>query len=52
MGTLADRPHEPGAQRVSPEDDPMEVWGRRIGRGLAVVAGLVLAYYLFATYLR
>lgn len=35
-----------------PEDDPMEVWGRRIGRGLAVVAGLALAYYLFATYLR
>ncbi|WP_428031038.1 hypothetical protein [Ancylobacter sp.] len=35
-----------------PEDDPMEVWGRRIGRGLAVVAGLAMAYYLFATYLR
>jgi len=35
-----------------PDDDPIEVWGRRIGRGLAVVAILVLAYYLFATYLR
>jgi len=35
-----------------PDDDPVEVWGRRIGRGLAVAAGLVLAYYLFSTYLR
>ncbi|HEY9213809.1 MAG TPA: hypothetical protein VIQ29_14505 [Ancylobacter sp.] len=35
-----------------PDDDPIEVWGRRIGRGLAIVAILVLAYYLFATYLR
>ncbi len=35
-----------------PENDPMEVWGRRLGRGLAVLACLVLAYYLFTTYLR
>ncbi|MCS0497366.1 hypothetical protein [Ancylobacter mangrovi] len=35
-----------------PEDDPIEVWGRRIGRGLAIVVGLALAYYLLATYLR
>ncbi len=30
----------------------MEVWGRRIGRGLAVAVALVLVWYLFATYLR
>ncbi|MDQ0510489.1 hypothetical protein [Ancylobacter amanitiformis] len=36
----------------SPDDDPMEMWGRRIGRGLAIVACLVLAYYLLTTYVR
>ncbi|TCK16676.1 hypothetical protein EV667_4450 [Ancylobacter aquaticus] len=35
-----------------PPDDPTEVWGRRIGRGLAVVVALALVAYLFATYLR
>ncbi|MDQ0349897.1 hypothetical protein [Ancylobacter vacuolatus] len=35
-----------------PPDDPMEVWGRRLGRGLAVVVALGLVVYLFATYLR
>jgi hypothetical protein len=35
-----------------PEDDPMEVWGRRIGRSLAVLACIVLAAYLILTYLR
>lgn len=35
-----------------PHDDPMEVWGRRIGRGLAVAVALGLAIYLLATYLR
>lgn len=34
-----------------PEDDPIEVWGRRIGRILAVLAGIVLAAYLILTYL-
>ncbi|WAC29147.1 MULTISPECIES: hypothetical protein [unclassified Ancylobacter] len=35
-----------------PDNDPMEVWGRRIGRGLAVVAALGLGLWLIATYLR
>lgn len=35
-----------------PEDDPIEVWGRRIGRALAVLACIVLAAYLILTYLR
>ena len=43
-------PHPPFSD--PPEDDPIERWGRRIGRGLAVLVGLVLAYYLFATFLR
>lgn len=35
-----------------PPDDPMEIWGRRIGRGLAVVVAFALAVYLLVTYLR
>lgn len=34
-----------------PDDDPAEVWGRRIGRGLAVVAAVVLIAYLMFSYL-
>jgi len=26
--------------------DPVEVWGRRIGRGLSLVGVIVLAYWL------
>jgi len=29
----------------------IEVWGRRIGRALSLIAVLVLAYYLAVTYL-
>lgn len=32
--------------------DPMELWGRRIGRGLALIAFVGLCIYLYATYLR
>ncbi|MCB1493119.1 MAG: hypothetical protein KDJ77_15200 [Rhodobiaceae bacterium] len=32
-------------------DDRVEVWGRRIGRGLSLLALVVLAVYLFKTYL-
>ncbi|MFK8249999.1 hypothetical protein [Ancylobacter terrae] len=35
-----------------PEDDPIELWGQRIGRGLAIVAGVGLVAYLVLTYLR
>ncbi|GJD51928.1 hypothetical protein OPKNFCMD_4687 [Methylobacterium crusticola] len=31
---------------MSPEDDPVERWGRRIGRGLGLAAVVVLAYLL------
>lgn len=33
-------------------DDPMELWGTRIGRGLSVVALLVMCLYLIWVYLR
>ena len=31
-------------------DDPIELWGRRIGRGLSLVAFIGLAIYLYITY--
>jgi cytochrome c-type biogenesis protein CcmH/NrfG len=32
--------------------DRIELWGRRIGRGLSLVAFIGLAIYLYVTYLR
>jgi hypothetical protein len=34
------------------ETDRIELWGRRIGRGLSLVAFIGLAIYLYVTYLR
>ena len=33
-------------------EDPIELWGRRIGRALSLIAVIGLAIYLFVTYLR
>jgi hypothetical protein len=32
--------------------DPAELWGRRIGRALSVIAFVALCIYLYVTYLR
>jgi hypothetical protein len=32
-----------------PSDDPIEVWGRRIGRGLSVVVALAALWFLWTT---
>jgi ferric-dicitrate binding protein FerR (iron transport regulator) len=32
------------------EHDPIELWGRRIGRGLSLAAFIGLAIYLYVTY--
>jgi hypothetical protein len=32
--------------------DPIEVWGRRIGRTASIVAFIGLCVYLYVTYLR
>jgi len=34
------------AGKDAPPDDPIELWGRRIGRGLAVVAAIWLVAWL------
>jgi hypothetical protein len=39
-------PEETGAP---PQNDPIEIWGRRIGRGLSVVIALAALWYLWAT---
>ncbi|WP_171070128.1 hypothetical protein [Methylobacterium terricola] len=36
----------PPERRDPVEDDPVEIWGRRIGRGLGVVALGILAWLL------
>lgn len=36
----------------APIGDPAELWGRRIGRSLSAVAFVVLAAYLYFTYVR
>ncbi|MGH6922960.1 MAG: hypothetical protein ACRED5_04240 [Propylenella sp.] len=35
----------------APPEDPAELWGRRIGRGLAVLLAVFLLSWLAATYL-
>jgi ferric-dicitrate binding protein FerR (iron transport regulator) len=45
-------PQSLGSPPVIDESDPAEVWGRRVGRGLAVVAGGAALIWLFETYIR
>lgn len=33
-----------------PQNDPVELWGTRIARGLSLIAFVVLAVYLYFTY--
>lgn len=34
-----------------PEEDPAEIWGKRVGRGLALVVGAGCLVYLYLTYI-
>ncbi|MBZ0146535.1 MAG: hypothetical protein K8F62_03205 [Pseudorhodoplanes sp.] len=34
------------------ERDPIELWGKRIGRGLSLVGFVALAIYLYVTYVK
>lgn len=36
----------------APPDDPIEIWGRRIGRGLSLVFALYLVSWLFDWFTR
>ena len=46
--------HFAGADAVGPDGtvDPVELWGRRIGRALSLLAVVALSIYLYWTYLR
>lgn len=35
----------------SDPDDPIEIWGKRIGRGLSVAITIVLVLYLYNTFI-
>jgi hypothetical protein len=38
------------ASETEGRNDPAEIWGRRVGRGLGYIAVIVLVLYLVATY--
>jgi hypothetical protein len=46
--------HFAAADAVGPAGarDPIELWGRRVGRALSLLAVIALAIYLYFTYLR
>jgi hypothetical protein len=46
--------HFTGADAAGPDGaaDPIELWGRRIGRALSLLAVIGLSIYLYVTYLR
>jgi hypothetical protein len=46
--------HFAAADAAGPDGarDPIELWGRRIGRALSLIAVIVLSIYLYLTYLR
>jgi hypothetical protein len=46
--------HFAGTDAVGPDGvvDPVELWGRRIGRALSLLAVIALSVYLYWTYLR
>ena len=35
----------------SDPDDPIEIWGKRIGRGLSIAITIVLVLYLYNTFI-
>jgi hypothetical protein len=34
------------------ENDPIELWGKRIGRALSLIGVVALAIYLYVTYVK
>ena len=46
--------HFAAADAVGPDGahDPIELWGRRVGRALSLLAVIALSIYLYFTYLR
>jgi len=54
MSAMAKRTasHFSGRDGGVPEHDPIELWGKRIGRGLSLIGFVALAIYLYVTYVK
>lgn len=55
LGATAGTARRVGGHFAGQDADPsdrIEVWGRRIGRGLALIAVIALALHLYFTYIR
>lgn len=50
LARTAARARDHMAGRDAPQDDPAEIWGRRIGRGLGLVVVVALVLHLLFTY--
>ena len=48
---VADRVKDHMEASDAPDDDPIEVWGTRIGRGLGLIFFVFLVFYLTITYI-
>lgn len=44
------KPGEPGYDPSTDPNDPIEIWGKRIGRSLGYLFAIYLIYYLATTY--
>jgi hypothetical protein len=44
--------HFAGHDRGVTENDPIELWGKRIGRALSLIGVVALAIYLYVTYVK
>ena len=52
LGALFGRGAAHFAAADAPKGDPIEKWGRRIGRALGAVAFIALCVYLYVSYVR
>lgn len=54
MSAMAKRTaaHFAGRDGGVAENDPIELWGKRIGRALSLVGFVALAIYLYVTYVK
>jgi hypothetical protein len=54
MSAMAKRTasHFAGHDGGTTERDPIELWGKRIGRGLSLIGFIALAIYLYVTYVK
>ena len=52
LASTARRAADHFAAKDAGKDDPIELWGSRIGRGLSLAGVIALVVYLYLTYVR